>query len=171
LLSVPRRDKIAASLASVEIRVRAEKSGKKRKGPTMPTSRQEKAITALLATDTLGQAAQQVGVTERTLRNWLRDPSFLAAYRQARSQILEHSLGVMQGAAISAVTCLQRNLSCGRHSVEVAAAGKILEHSLGAVELFDLAQRVAELEERLEGGTHAYSNAFPNGQAHGGASR
>src|SRR6516165_7576021 len=122
----------------------------------MPTRRQERAIAALLSADSIGQAAQQAGVCEKTLRNWLASADFAAAYRAARQQIVEHTVGVMQSTCMKALDCLTRNMSCGKASTEVTAAGKILEHSLGAVELFDLAQRVAELEQRLEGGTHAY---------------
>jgi hypothetical protein len=129
--------------------------------------KREAAISALLCTGTFAEAARKAKISERTLRTWLRDASFCADYRAARSRILEHSLGVMQAASISAVTCLLRNLNCGRAATEIAAAGKILEHSLGAVEMFDLVQRVTELEQtvKTQGTGYESRSTFPNGQA------
>jgi hypothetical protein len=65
-----------------------------------PSSRKrEAAISALLCTGTIAAAAEKARVSERTLRLWLKEPSFCASYRAARAQLLEHSLGVLQGAA------------------------------------------------------------------------
>jgi hypothetical protein len=135
--------------------------------PNKQARKWESAIGALLCTGSIAAAAQKVKISEKTLRTWLKDPRFSAAYRQARAQILEQALGVCQGAAISAVTCLLRNTSCGKAGVEVAAAGKILDHSIGAVEFFDLAQRVAELEQlvQTQGAGHENCNTLPNGRA------
>jgi hypothetical protein len=135
--------------------------------------RKEAAIAALLTSASIAAAAEKIGVSERTLRVWLKDVTFASEYRAARASILEHALGVCQGAAISAVSCLLRNTTCGKAAVEVAAAGKLLEHSIGAVELFDLSQRVAELEQQIKAQGAGYANrgTFPNGQAHNGQSR
>jgi hypothetical protein len=44
----------------------------------------EQAIVALLSEPTLGQAAARCGITERTLRRWLAEDAFQAAYEAAR---------------------------------------------------------------------------------------
>lgn len=41
---------------------------------------QEPAIAALLECQTIKQAVDRVGVTDRTLRNWMREPDFAQAY-------------------------------------------------------------------------------------------
>jgi hypothetical protein len=137
------------------------------------TRKKEAAIAALLCTGTIEQAAQKAGICERTLKNWLATPDFAAAYRAARQQVVEHVVGVMQSTCMKALETLERNMSCGKAATEVVAAGKILEHSLGAVELFELAGRVAELEQKIQtqGASHDSRSTFPNGQAHGGPSR
>jgi hypothetical protein len=137
----------------------------------MPTGRQEKALIALLSVGTIAKAAEQAGVSERTLRHWLATPQFASEYRARRMQVVEQAIGTLQSASVQAVDTLVRNLQCGKPASEIAAANSLLERSTAAVELFDLAQRVAELEERLKGGTHAYNSASANGQAHGGPSR
>jgi hypothetical protein len=131
----------------------------------MSTGRQlprkkEKAIAALLATGTLEQAAQQAGVCEKTLRNWLATAEFAAAYRAARLQVVEQAIGILQKASIQAVAALVRNLSCGRPGAEIAAANHLLEKSLQAVEQFDVLSRLEALEARAaqQGAAYAYRN-------------
>src|SRR5262249_55821732 len=145
------------------------------KGRTMPGAKlprqQEQAVAALLVGPAIEEAARRVGVSDKTLRNWMANANFSKAYRRAREQIVEKNIAILQAASLSAVECLLRNLRCGKAGCEINAAGKILEHAVGAVEIFDLSQRVSELEERLQGGIHAHNSASANGQAHNGWSR
>ena len=109
--------------------------------------RQEAAIAALLAEPTIEAAATKAGVGESTLRRWLAEPGFKAAYRTARRLVVEAAIGRLQQAATEAVDALSRNLTCGNAAVEVGAAKAILDQSIKAVELVDLAERVEALEQ------------------------
>lgn len=108
--------------------------------------KREAAITALLTCATIGKAAEVAGVSERTLRSWLQQPEFRAAYRTARRQVVEAAVAHLQRASGAAVRTLRRNLSCGKSAVEVRAALGILEQSMKGVELIDLEERMAALE-------------------------
>jgi hypothetical protein len=112
------------------------------------TRKREHAIAALLTAPSLGEAARLAGIGEATLRRWLRDPAFAAAYRAARRQMLEPVVGHLQQAATAAVETLQRNLAASAESVQVRAAQVILERAFKGVELMDLAERVEALEAR-----------------------
>jgi hypothetical protein len=112
--------------------------------------KQEQAIAALLELPTIDRAADKVGVSEKTLRNWLKVPEFLTAYRDARRQVVEESVALLQRLAAVGVTALHRNLTCGKPAVEVSAACAILDRSLRGVELLDLVERVEELERRAQ---------------------
>jgi hypothetical protein len=131
-------------------------------GRNKQSRKRELAIANLLASATIEQAAQKTGISEKCLRLWLAEQDFSRAFRKARSQVVEHAIGLLQRSTGSAIAALHRNLTCGRPGVEVNAAGRILEHSVGAVEFFDLAQRVAELEETIkaQGGGYGDRNAF-----------
>jgi hypothetical protein len=111
------------------------------------TAKQEKAIVALLDKPTIREAALSLNIGEATLWRWLQEPEFQRAYRAARRQVVEHSISELQAATSDAVAALKRNLTCGNQSVEVRAAQIILEQSVKAVELVDLAERVEELEQ------------------------
>jgi nitrogen-specific signal transduction histidine kinase len=119
-------------------------------GRTKIGRKQDQAIAGLLTAGTHAEAAVAAGISEATLQRWLRDPGFVAAYRQARRQVVEAAVAQLQRATSNAVATLERNLDCKNPSVEVRAAATILERATKAVELVDLAERVEELERLLK---------------------
>ena len=54
--------------------------------------KQEKAIAALLSEATVTSAAEKPGVSEVTLYRWLKLPDFVAAYREARREVVEKAM-------------------------------------------------------------------------------
>jgi hypothetical protein len=131
--------------------------------------KKERAIAALLSAGSIGKAAEAAGVSERTLRTWMATPDFAQAYRRARQQVVEHSIGLLQQASVSAVLALLRNLNCGRPASEIAAANALLERSTAAIDQFDLLTRLEALEQQAQQGANhaAYNGAQTNGQARG----
>ena len=121
-------------------------------GAARKTSRRrmarERAITALITSPTIMEAAKVVGVDERTVRRWLTEPEFAAAYRAAREKTVEDAVGMLQVGTSEAVQTLRRNLACGIPGVEVKAAEAILSHHARWAELNLLHDRIAALEER-----------------------
>jgi transposase len=110
---------------------------------------QERAIAALLSTRTIPEAAAVAGVGERTVNRWLsEDEGFVTEYRTARRQVVEHAVSKLQNATTEAVETLRYNLNCGSPSTEERAALGILGHAVKAVELYDLEERLSELERR-----------------------
>lgn len=112
------------------------------------TRKQEQAIAALLTLPTVKAAAKEAGVTDQTLRTWLADPEFLAAYRAARRQILEHAVAHVQQATGEAVKTLRQLLKCKHLGTRARAAVAILDQAAKGLEAFDFDERLAELERR-----------------------
>jgi hypothetical protein len=108
--------------------------------------RHEQAVVALLTEPTVAAAAIKVGVSEASLTRWMRRPEFQAAFRAARRQVVETAVAGLQGACGEAVATLRRNLNAQNESIQVRAAVAILDYSIKAVELIDLAERVEALE-------------------------
>lgn len=121
-------------------------------GSKQLSARQEKALAALLAGPTHKAAAATAGVSEATLRRWLQQPEFKAAYRQARLNVLEHAVGRLQQVAGKAVDALERNLDCGNPTVEVRAALGVIEQAHKGRHELDWEQRWQELEAESQGG-------------------
>jgi hypothetical protein len=116
------------------------------------TSRkEEQAIASLLSQGTIGQAAIASNISESTLRRWLKEPHFQAAYSQAKRQILEGTVNRLRSIGDAAVDGLSevvkdKNSPAG---ARVSAGRTILEVMFRAVEMQDLAERLDKLEEAM----------------------
>lgn len=116
------------------------------------TTKQQRAIVALLSAKDVQSAAQQAGVGERTLHRWLdEDKAFQAALRGAESQAIDGAVRRLTGAANSAlnvvmVLMLDQKVS---PSVRLRAALSVLEQMVKLREQYNLEQRIAELEARM----------------------
>jgi hypothetical protein len=119
-------------------------------GGHRPSHKQEQFIAELLTEPTLAKAAAKAGISQRTARNWMKQPDFTAAYRAARSRIVDDALTHLQRATGQAVETLRKLLSCKQSSTRARAALGILDHARRAVEMGDLQQQVAELRQKLE---------------------
>jgi hypothetical protein len=119
----------------------------------------ESAIAALLESSTLDEAAGKVGVSSRTLINWMRRPDFRGAYLEARRRLVDAVVTRLARDAAEALDTLRRNLSCGKPAAEVRAAAFIVDRSFAGLELLDLAERVAQLESEWEGRPHVLAGA------------
>ena len=114
------------------------------------TRKQERALDALLSEQTLAGAAEKAGVSEPTLRRWLKQDTFLAAYREARRQVVEKAFAQLQNSTWAASTTLLKLLGSSSDSVRLRAAIAILDQAGKAVELLDLDERISALEQQTE---------------------
>ena len=113
------------------------------------TRKQEHAIVALLSQPTVEAAAAECGISPKTLYRWLRDPTFKARYRTARSAVLESAIANLQQITSDAVATLKRNLNAKQPSAQISAAKLIIDNAFRGQELIDLGDRVERLEELL----------------------
>ena len=110
--------------------------------------RGENAVILALAqgcsTDEAGKAG---GVTGRTVRRWLQDPSFAAQVSEVRVQILDRTVGALVDASTEAVATL-RELMSGSSSdnVRMRAALGILDAVVAVRESLELERRITALE-------------------------
>lgn len=107
----------------------------------------QKALTALLNSSTITDAAINCGLSEATLYRYLAEKDFTKEYRSARRQVVENSITQIQRITYKAVETLEKNLSSGNPQVEVSAARIILDNSLKGVELIDVIERLEVLED------------------------
>lgn len=112
------------------------------------TDKQRRAIAALLTERTVQGAAARAGVGERTLRRWLDDAAFRAAYTEVSRQRLGEAVGQLRAVAGEAVETLRAALQDEHASNRIRAAIALLDTAV-KVEVDDLARRVAELEAAL----------------------
>ena len=117
------------------------------------TPKQERAVLALLEQATLEEAAQAIGINKTTLWRWLQVPDFQAAYMQARRESVKQAVARLQKYAGEAVDTLHEVMTDASAPAfaRTGAAKAMLDYAMKAVELEDLAGRVALLEKMMEG--------------------
>jgi len=119
------------------------------------STRQKRAIAALLSCRDVRTAAEQCKVSERTLHRWLADDSaFQAALSQAEGAAIDTAtrrLVQLQGAAIDTLKRLLADDDVS-DSVRLRAAGNVLDYLLKLRELRNIEQRLTELERRYGDG-------------------
>src|SRR3954470_21456777 len=108
-------------------------------------------IAALAAGATQGGAAEQAGVSVSTVQRRLQDESFRAEVDAARREMMSRTVGLLAEAATGAVAVLVEIAGDDAQpaGARVTAARSILSAQHQAVELVELATRVAELEGRI----------------------
>jgi hypothetical protein len=111
------------------------------------STRQRRAIEALLTAGTRREAARQAGVAERTLRGWLAQEPFRTAYREAGRARLQEAVTLLRAVCGEAVEVLRCALSDESTGQRIRAAQILLDAGLKA-EVDELDARVAALEAR-----------------------
>ena len=107
---------------------------------------EELAIACLLSERSIPRAARAARMDVDTLRRWLRDPAFQAAYRDARRMVVEQAVARLQQSTGKAAKVLHEALDAAKPGDRIRAANSILDHAIGAIELTDLLARIEALE-------------------------
>ena len=118
------------------------------------TPRQQKALAALLTSPSKAAAAKAAGIAPRTLRDYLADPEFQAAYRDAFGNMVEDATRQAQQAISPAMSTLREIVEDREEDAQarISAARAILSHGLKLIETTDILNRLQELETAMEGG-------------------
>jgi hypothetical protein len=113
--------------------------------------KKELAIAALLSCRTIADAARSCGLSERTLKRWLRDEEFSRQYRQAKSETLAAAMGKLAanaGEAVEALLAVIRNRRASA-AARVSASVRLIELCLRDRVDSELEGRLRELELEL----------------------
>lgn len=109
------------------------------------------AIASLLATSTIHEAADQCGVSERTLKRWLAMPEFQAAFSEAKSDMLKAATSKLRreaGAAVDVLSSVAGDTEAPAAS-RVTAGRALLELAFKSHETEVLEERIAALERSV----------------------
>jgi hypothetical protein len=115
------------------------------------STKQELVIAALLNATSIEEAAPVAKVHVSTIHRWMRQPEFVAAYREASRGIMRHAITRLQRACRVATETLLAVMQDHEAPsiVRVSAARTILEMAVRVVELEDVGARLAHLEATL----------------------
>ena len=114
------------------------------------TPRQQK---ALLTSPSKAAAAKAAGIAPRTLRGYLADPEFQAAYRDAFGNMVEDATRQAQQAISPALSTLREIVEDKEEDAQarISAARAILSNGLKLTETTDILNRLQDLENAMEG--------------------
>ena len=118
------------------------------------TVRQRKFVAALLAAPTVREAAKVAGICETTSHRYLADPRVRAALAERQDGVLgqvSRRLASEMGTALDVLVAVMGN-DLMPPAPRVSAARAVLECGLKLAELVALAERVADIERRLDEG-------------------
>jgi transposase-like protein len=114
--------------------------------------KKDEAIVALLSQRNVEEAARAVGIAPNTLRRWLKQPEFDAAYREAKREAFSQTIARLQGASSAAASTLIKVMLdvSTPAATRVRAADSILDRAGKAMETEDIQPRLTALERIAE---------------------
>ena len=113
------------------------------------SAKQHRAITALLTSKSVTEAATATGQGERTIYRWLSEPAFRQALSAAEGDLIDvatRRLLQLQGGALDTLEALLGDGADASAGVRLRAAQVTLDHLLKLREMRDIEQRLAALE-------------------------
>ena len=110
------------------------------------TRRQERAIGALLVSNTLYEAARRADVPVRTLRRWMRQPEFVAAYQEALGRVREATINQAQAVLRVALSAAAKDCRLEDLDQRFRAWSTVLGEGLAGVAVADHGRRIRDLE-------------------------
>jgi hypothetical protein len=113
----------------------------------MKIANRERALSSLLESASITEAASKCELSEKTLRRYLDDAEFQKEFRAARRVVFEQNIVRLQSLHAGAVDTLERNLNCENPSVEVRAAQIIIEGNRKDFETLDILERLEKIED------------------------
>lgn len=104
------------------------------------TTRQQKALQALILCPTKAAAAKQAGIGISTLKVYLKDSEFVTAYNEAVRDMLTAATRKAQDSMSPAINVLCEIVEDTEapHSARISAARSILEYGLRMTEITDI---------------------------------
>jgi phage terminase small subunit len=116
------------------------------------TTRQRRAIDALLTSRNVTDAAYKAHVSRRTLTGWLALPHFQAELKAASAEVVDATIRRLSDATGTAVDVLTGAMLSvlSAESVKVNAANIVLQRLYDLKTIGDFEQRLAALEERKD---------------------
>lgn len=113
------------------------------------TCKQEKTIAAVLSARTIEEGLQTVKVGRTTFYNWLKQPDFAEAYRQARRDVVRRAYSILERHLGQAADTLAELLKSEDERLKRLAAVNIIELHCKHAEAEEIEERLRTLEEKI----------------------
>ena len=115
----------------------------------MGISRLRLALPIIAAEPTIDGAADKIGVTRKTLYEWLKQEPFKLAVDQARKEYVESAFRTIRLATRQAADKIVKHLDSTDERLSLRAAEDVIEFAKEFINMDDHERRIAELEGKL----------------------
>jgi transposase len=113
------------------------------------STRQKRALAALLVEKSTRDAAASVGLSEKTLYRYLQDPAFQGALKQAQDDLTRDAVRRLTAGLGAALGALEELIAGDDATNRRLAAVAWLTQALKLREFAELERRISELEARI----------------------
>ncbi|MGG5369517.1 phage replication protein [Enterococcus sp. AZ196] len=113
--------------------------------------RQDRFLKALLEAPSIEKACEMAGINKTTGYKYLKDDKFLTEYRKLRREAMQQVTARLQKASEEAVEVLREVMTDKKASPssKVQAAKNVLEIAYRSIELDDIQERIAMIENKM----------------------
>jgi len=113
-------------------------------------SKHRQAVELLSSGMAIGECADQLEVTSRSIYNWMDDPEFSELLRKRTSEKIERMNIKYLMASDKALSVLLDGLESRSESIRIRSASIIKSGMAKAVEVFDLYSQIDRIEEKVD---------------------
>ena len=113
------------------------------------SARQRLALPIIAAEPTIDGAAGKIGVTRKTVYQWLKQESFKQALDEARKEYVESAFRTMRLAAKQAADKIVKHMDSTDERLSLRAAEDILQYTQKALEHEEFERRIEALEAKF----------------------
>ena len=112
----------------------------------------EKALAALLSSDTQAEAAAKIGISDRTMRGYLADPEFNAEYQRRNRRLVSDATRQIQASYQVAINALREIVESKLSSEagRISAARALLEYGMKFTEVNEVMTQLENIENAIK---------------------
>jgi len=114
------------------------------------TPKQLRAISCILESSSIEEAAKKAKVSRASIYNWLKNEKFKEILKKEREALFVESLEVLRQATRKAANVLINLLKSNDETTKRLAAKEIINLTLRTTEIWDLEERMSKIEEIVE---------------------
>ncbi len=114
------------------------------------TPKQLRAISCILESSSIEEAAKKAKVSRASIYNWLKNEKFKEILKKERDALFVESLEVLRQATRKAANVLINLLKSNDETTKRLAAKEIINLTLRTTEIWDLEERMSKIEEIVE---------------------
>jgi len=107
------------------------------------------AIPVLIEEPYIRKAAERLGINHKQIYEWLKDSEFKKELDDQRKACIDEALCVLKGSMTKAAVVLTQLLDSENESIQRGVANDILDKAMKFVELREIEERLANLEQHL----------------------